>query len=76
MPYYRVKVKSFNTSREIWIAVLAEGICEALHKADRFCAYTNHIYYPLEESLHDITEEEYKLYMQLGSQLSCKAKLE
>jgi hypothetical protein len=75
MPYYKVKVKSFNTDREIWIALQAEDICNAIHKSVRFCTYTNNIFYPIEQSLHEIIKEEYERYMQLGSQVPSKSKV-
>lgn len=73
MAYYKVKVKSFDTAREIWIALQGEGIHDAIQKSVQYCAYTNNIFYPMEQSLHEITEEEYRLYMQLGPRVISKA---
>ncbi|MDO1446286.1 hypothetical protein Q0590_08485 [Rhodocytophaga aerolata] len=63
MPYYKIKVKSFDTARELWIAIQAENLPIAISKANEYCAYTRSIYYPLEQSLHEITKEEYATYM-------------
>ncbi len=57
--YYKVKSKAFESNKEIWIVVKAGDLHEAFHKAEDHCSATNHIFYPMEQTLHEITKEEY-----------------
>ena len=59
MGYYKIRAKSFDTTREVWLVVKADSIYTAMRKADEQCTLTEHIFYPLEQTLHEITEQEY-----------------
>ena len=63
MPYYKVKVKSFGSGRELWIAMESGCLTQALNKAHQYCKYTRNLYFALEDFLEEITEEEYAQYM-------------
>ncbi len=57
--YYKVKAKAFESNSQIWIVVKADSIHQAFHKAEDHCRATKHIFYPVEQTLYEITEKEY-----------------
>lgn len=57
--YYKIKAKDFESTREVWIVVKAGSLHDAFHKAEEHCTFTNHIFYPLEQTMHEITREAY-----------------
>jgi hypothetical protein len=59
MPYYKLKIKSFDNGGEQWIALRAEGVHDAIEKITEYCTHSRTIYYPLEQSLQEITPAEY-----------------
>lgn len=59
MPYYKIKIHSFDTKEEKWIVFYADDIYSAIQKAHQLCVSTNSNSYPFEQSLHEITRDEY-----------------
>jgi hypothetical protein len=66
MPYYKFKIRSFDTKEEQWIAFYEIGIHEAVLKANQMCINANSNCYALEQHLCEITGGEYDKYLMEG----------
>ena len=63
MYYYKIQAKAFDSKAKIWIVVSAVNIREAVQKAHDQCANFENIFYALEETLQEISSDEYKSRM-------------
>ena len=57
--YFKIKVKAFNGKTELLITITAHTLKQAILKAHEHCAYTRNIFYVIEESIFEISEQEY-----------------
>jgi hypothetical protein len=59
MPYYKIKLKSVLSGRDLWIAIQAEDTSEGIEKAHQYCAFAKDIFFPLEQDICEIDKDEY-----------------
>jgi hypothetical protein len=67
MYHYKIKIKAFDSRAETWIAVTANTLREAVLKAHEHCTSSRNIFYALEQTVHEITQDEYKRMMKKPS---------
>jgi hypothetical protein len=58
MPYYRIKIKSFDSNTYLWIAINGKNLYEAIQKAhNRYASQGS--FYVMEQTIHEIAQDEF-----------------